>query len=290
MDGWTWEDMEVVSDAGLVVNWPYAGPFDDSRGRGRGRRPGGGDDDDERDGQERYREAVRELDELFDAAGAYLAARAADPTLETDLRLEAMAGVLAGEKPVFLGASSLLQIEAAVEWAVGRGLDFVLVGGRDAPLCLDLLERHDVPVAITSTHRMPHRRDLSHAVTYELPGILEERGIRYCITVPAGSWTNADIRNLPYEAAACIAYGLDDDAAVRAITLSAAELLGVGGELGSLEVGKRATLFVADGDALELSTALTAAFVDGRRIALTDKQVELDAKYREKYRQLGLLE
>jgi imidazolonepropionase-like amidohydrolase len=274
MDGWSWEDMELVADAGLVVNWPYAGPF--AR--------------DDKKGAKAYAEAVRELDELFDAAAAYFAARETDDALETDLRLESLARVLAGDSPLFLGASSLLQIETAVAWAVGRDLRFVLVGGRDAAQCLDLLERHDVAVAIQSTHRLPRRRDLSFAVPYELPGLLQKRGIAYCITTPAGAWTNSGIRNLPYEAAACIAYGLDDEAALRSITLSPAEMLGVGDELGSLDVGKRATLFVSNGDAFDLSTNLLHAFVDGRRIHLTDKQVELDRKYREKYRQKGLLE
>ena len=135
---------------------------------------------------------------------------------------------------------------------------------------------------------MPHRRDLSYASTYELPAKLEAAGVRWCLSLSGRDSSNA--RNLPYEAAATIAFGLDPEVALRSITLSAAEALGVADRIGSLEVGKLATLFIADGDPFELPTRIEAAFIDGRLIDLRDKQTELAAKYREKYRQLGLIE
>lgn len=280
LDGWTNEDMAVERDAGLYVEWPFLG----GGGRGRfGGRRGAPAAAPAADSQE---DPLARLDQLFDSAAAYLAARAADPTLAKDLRLEGMAATVRGERPVFASATTIDQIESAVLWAERRGVQLVIVGGRDALQCADLLVRHDVMVALTAAHRLPHRRDLSASSTYELPGALEARGVRWCMTLPASASANA--RNLPYEAAACVAYGLPKDVALRSVTLSAAEALGVGARLGSLEVGKDATLFLADGDPFELSTRITAAFIDGRQIDLSDKQTGLAAKYREKYRQLGL--
>jgi len=273
MDGWTWEDMALVPDAGLVINWPRMGPF--------------GSEDSKR--AEAAAEQLAELDELFDATAAYLDARHNDSGIETDLRLRAMAGAVLGTSRVFINANSLAQIESAVAWAVHRKLDFLIVGGHGAAGCLELLKRHDVPVAVTAAHRMPGRRDLSYRETYELPAKLEAAGIRWCLTYAPSSWTNASQRNLPYEAAACIPHGLSPEAALRSVTLSPAELLGLGDELGSIEIGKRATFFLTDGDALEPTTRVLAAYIDGRKLDLTDKQTALDAKYREKYRQLGLL-
>ncbi len=275
MDGWTTEDLTVVRDAGLAVQWPFAG----GGGRGRGGRRGGAP-------TERSEDPLARLDALFDAAAAYAAARAADATLAVDLRLEGLQPTLRGETPLFVSATTQEQIEAAVAWCAGRGVRPVIVGGRDALACADLLARHGVPVALTAVHRLPHRRDLAAASTYELPGALEARGVRWCLTIPASGSANA--RNLPYEAAACVAYGLSPEVALRSITLSAAEVLGVGATLGSLAVGKAATLFVADGDPLELTTQIERTYIDGRQIALIDKQTELAKKYREKYRQLGL--
>ncbi len=275
MDGWTWKDMALVLDAGLVLTWPSMGPFED--------------DEDGKAAQEESERALGELDRFFDAALAYGAARAADPALRTDLRLEALLPAATGESRVFIGATRQREIEAAVHWARERALDFAIVGAHQALECQDLLVRHDVPVVLVSAHRLPRRRDVPWAEPYELPGRLQAAGVRFALAMPAGADSNAELRNLPYEAAACIPHGLDEEAALRSITLSAAELLGVGAELGSLEAGKRATLFLADGDVFELTTNVVRAFVDGREIDLATKQTALAEKYRAKYRELGLL-
>ncbi|MBZ0153007.1 MAG: amidohydrolase family protein, partial [Planctomycetes bacterium] len=107
-------------------------------------------------------------------------------------------------------------------------------------------------------------------------------GVRFCIAT--GQDFSFD-RNLPYHAATAAAFGLDRERALAAITLDAARILGVGDRLGSLEVGKDATLLVTDGDPLELPTRVELAFVGGRQVTLRSKQSELAKKYRERYRQ-----
>jgi imidazolonepropionase-like amidohydrolase len=111
--------------------------------------------------------------------------------------------------------------------------------------------------------------------------------VRFCIanrtTIGSGSGND---RNLPYEAARAAAHGLPRDVALRAITLSAAEILGVEKELGSIEVGKRATVIVTDGDPLEIPTQVKLAFIDGARIELISRQTQLYDKYRERLRRL----
>lgn len=275
MDGWTWEDMALEPHAGLAVNWPFMGT---RSGRfGRFRRGGGGGG-----GAEAQ---IERLDDFFDAAEAYVAAKASDPTLATDLRFEALRPILAGEAPLFLSLTSREQAESAIPWAVERGLKPAVYGGGEILDYVELLKRHDVPVALTGTMRMPRRRDVSYASTFELPGRLEESGVRWCMTMT--SMDPANLRNLPYQAAAAVPYGLSPEAALRSLTLGPAEFLGVADRVGSLDAGKDATLFIADGDPLELTTKIERAFVQGREIALVDKQTALADKYREKYRQLG---
>lgn len=277
LDGWSWEDLALDRHAGMAINWP-------ADRSSRFRRWRGGDDGDSGD---RVKRQIAELDALFDAAAAYVAAKDADPTVDTDLRYEAMRPILSGEDPVFLSITTRKQAESALPWCAARGLRAAVVGGRDALEFADLLVRHDVPVAVTSTHRLPHRRDLSYATTYELPARLEAAGVRWCLTMGARDSSNA--RNLCYEAAAAVPHGLTPAQALRSVTLSAAQFLGLDDQVGSLEKGKHATLFVTDGDPFELGTRIEHAFVQGRKIALTDKQTALDAKYREKYRQRGTL-
>lgn len=278
MDGWTWEDLAIDSEAGLLINWPNVRP---TRFRGMRRS--------EADQMERIREAIRAVDDLFDEAAAYFAARDADDTLPVDVRLESMREVVEGRDPVFVRANELDQIQSAVTWASGRGLDVVIIGGRDAGELLDLLRRHDVGVILTGTHRMPSRRDSDYDQAFRLPSLLEEAGVRWCLGTTGGSFQTPHERNLPYHAATAVAYGLSADAAMRSITVNAAELLGVGDQLGSLEAGKAATLIITDGNPLEITTSVEMAFIDGRAIDLKNKQSALYEKYREKYRQLDLI-
>ena len=276
LDGWTWEDMAIEPELGVVVNWPRMRPItawwmNDSRE----------DQMKERD------KNLRQLDEFFSGAEAYFAARTADDAIPESVRYEAVRDVFEGDKPLFILAQELEEIQSAVSWAAERGFKAVIVGGRDAALCAKLLNKHDVPVVITGTHRMPRRADSAYDEAFTLPLALEEAGVKYCIATGGGS---SNERNLPYNAAMAAAYGLDRDAALRAITLSPAEILGVDDRLGSIEQGKHATLIITDGDPLEIETNVQMAFINGRRIDLSNKQTELAEKYREKYRQLGLIE
>lgn len=279
LEGWTWEDMAVETHAGLLINWPRVRPIDAWWMR-----------QSEEEQLKQAKENLAKIDDVFDAASAYFAARDADPTLATDLRYENLRPVLNGDKPVFISAQELEQIQSAVSWAAERGFRAIIIGGRDSHLCTDLLVKHDVGVMITGSHRMPRRRDSNYDEPFTLPLKLEEAGVRWCLATGGGTFATPHERNLPFQAATCVAYGLDRDAAVRGITLSAAELLGVEDRLGSIEPGKAATIIITSGDPLEITTDVEMAFIDGRRTDLSNKQTDLAEKYREKYRQLGLIE
>ena len=276
-EGWTWEDMTVADDAGLIVTWPSV--------RAGYSRFG------ERDAAEqaqRLRDDMDELDAFFDAAEAYHAARAADPGHPADIRLGAMARVLPGDgqRPVFINANDADQITSAVAWCVKRSLKPVIVGGRDAALCAALLAEHDVPVILRGTHVTPKRSDSPYDEPFTTPATLQAAGVRWCMD---SADRDGNVRNLPYEAGRAAAFGLDPAAALRSLTLSTAEILGIAADYGSIEVGKSATLFLASGDCLEVTTTIEAAFIDGRAIDLSNKQTHLRDKYREKYRQLGII-
>lgn len=275
LEGWTYEDMAVVEDAGLVVNWPQSRPIS---------APWMDRSDEEQTGD--ADRALRTLEALFAGAKSYAAARAADPSLPADLRFAAMQALFApgpAQRPVFMVANDAEQIRAAVSFCQKHGVRCVIVGGRDAEACADLLRRHDVPVIISGgTARFPRRDDMPYDEPYTLPARLEAAGVRWAL---ANGDDTAHERNLPYAAALAVAHGLAPDAALRGITLSAARILGVGDRYGSLEAGKSATLFIADGDILEVATNVESVFIDGRAVDMDDKHKALERKYREKYRQ-----
>lgn len=286
LDGWTWEDMAVVADAGLVVNYPLPRAvrawWMESR---------------EEDQEEGYSRALARLDRLFRDASAYLAARDGDDRLAVDLRYESMRGVLPGtggaaearlaQLPVFFRANDYDQIVGALAFAQEHGLRPVIVGGRDSHLCLDMLREAGAAVILETSFRMPKRDDSPYDDLYKRPQDLQAAGVPY--TLMAGDDT-AHERSLPYAAALAVAHGLAADDAVHALTLGAAEVFGIEAMYGSLEAGKSATLIVTTGHPLEVTTNVELAFIDGRAIDLENKQTKLAEKYREKYRQLGLVE
>jgi imidazolonepropionase-like amidohydrolase len=265
LEGWTWEEMALRTEAGVVVTWPGTPLLPDAK------------EDVRKKGIEEAAARRARLDAEFAQARAALAARRADPRAPLDLRQQALAPVLAGEQPLFVVADRAEEIDASVQWAIARGMRPVVVGGREADRCLTLLRHHDVPVVVGGVHRLPRQDDSAVDEPFRLPAILHEAGVRFCLA-NAEEFYNA--RNLPYEAATAVAHGLPREAALRAITLAAAEILGVADRVGSLAPGKDATLFAGTGDPLEITTETRFAFVQGRRIDLRNKQTELYEKYR----------
>jgi imidazolonepropionase-like amidohydrolase len=279
LEGWTWEDMAVSRSIGTVIEWPSMRPVQSFFVRTP-----------EAEQRKRTRQQIDTIDAMFRAAKSYVVAKNTDPSTPTDLRYEALRACVEGEpktrKPVYITANDVDQINAAVAWAAEHELRCVIVGGYDAPLCSELLKKHDVPVIVQGTLRFPKRDDSDYNQTFALPAKLKELGVRFAIS--SGEETPHE-RNTPYAAGMAMAHGLSHDDAIRSVTLSAAEILGVADHLGSLEKGKDATVIVTTGSPLEITTQIVDAYVDGKRLDLSNKQTKLYEKYKERYRQMGEL-
>jgi len=277
LDGWTAEEMTLKSPAAVHVNWPNMRP---QTGRRFQRET-------ESEQLRRRDEQLEQIRRVFEDARAYKSARQADPgNTPFDSRWNAMLPLLEGKIPLIVHANDVLQIQSAVAFAAREKLNLIIAGGHDAPLCADLLKLHDVPVILLGTHRLPMRRGEPYDSAYTLPRRLKDMGVRFAIG--GADHGNGNHRNLAYNAATAIAYGLDEETALAAITLFPAQILGVADRVGSLEVGKDATLVITDGDILEVPTQIEQAYIQGRRIDLSDKQKRLFEKYKLKYeRQKG---
>jgi imidazolonepropionase-like amidohydrolase len=275
MDGWTWEDMTLRAPLALYVIWPSM----------RDIRPSPTTTSEEEQKKEQG-SALKELMTAFRDARAYMTAKKAEtqkgvPYHDSDLRWESMIPVLEGKIPVVVWADEIRQIQAAVAWAEQENIRIIIGGGSDAWRATDLLKKRNIPVLAGGIHRLPARRSEEYDDPYTLPARLHEAGIRFAI-ITAGS--AAHERNLPYQAGTAAAYGLPKDAALKAITLSPAEIFGVADRVGSLEAGKDATLIITTGDPLEITTGILREYIQGRNIDLTSKHTVLYEKYKEKYR------
>lgn len=275
LDGWTWEDLTLRATVAMHIYWPAMRLDRDSKNAAPLATQ-----------QKSIDSQVRVIEETFALARAYARTKASGQVLaDTDLRWEAMLAVLRGEQRVFVHADELKQIRAALAFARKQELAITIVGGLDAWRVADELKAANVAVIVSGTERLPGRRDDDYEAAYANPARLHAAGVRFCIA-GKGMGDLGHERNLANHAARASAHGLPRDAALRSVTLSAAELLGVEAELGSIEAGKRATLIVTDGDPLEIPTQVHLAFIDGAKIDLRSRHTQLYEKYNERLRRL----
>jgi imidazolonepropionase-like amidohydrolase len=279
LDGWTYEDMTVKAPIGLHVRWPAMTPQ-----RGGFNPPS---DDDQKKTRDHAIEAIRKA---FEDGRTYLTARGAFgqagvPRQDQDVKWDAMAKALKGEIPVFFHAQTLAQIRAALRFADEQKLSrLVLVGAADAWRVAPELRARDVAVITKAPPDLPLRRDSAYDESFALASRLQEAGVRFCIGDGGGTDAAENARNLPYLAAQAAGFGLTRDQALRAITLSPAEILGVADRVGSIEAGKSADLIVTDGDPLELGTKVEQVYIAGRAISMESRHTRLFRKYDQKPR------
>jgi imidazolonepropionase-like amidohydrolase len=271
LDGWTWEDMTVKAPVGLHVAWPSrfvpAGfPAEIA---------------------EAARKAAADkrvvLAQAFEDARAY--GSPANAGRVPDLRLAAMQPALAREVPVYFHAEDVQSIDDALAFAVEHKLRPIIIGGAEAWRITDRLRAENVPVILGGTHVLPLRRSDPIDAVYANAAKLAAAGVRFALATPGDGFDTSNLRNLPYQAATAVAYGLSKDEALKAITLYPAQILGVAERVGSIESGKDATLFLADGDPLDARTNVERAWIAGREIDLANRQTRLYDKYRQKYPQ-----
>ena len=268
MDGWNWEDAALAVDEGLHLHWPRA-----YRQTGWWAEPGGLKKNDD------YAEEVRRLEVYFDEARAFAKTpRGAD--VADNPRFRAMGPVFVGERTLYVHTRTAREIEDAIAFAKGYGITPVLVDPRDAWAVKDLLRREGVSVVCGPVHALPERADDLVSQPFETPAELHAAGIPIAFSL-SGSWEQ---RRLAHHAGHAVGFGLPYEEAVRALTLTPATLLRIDARVGSLEVGKDATLFVSAGDALDMRTnRLSHAWIGGRAVDLRSRQTELARKYRAKY-------
>jgi len=268
-DGWNWEDAVIKMDDGIHLNWP------NNYSRGRwwlGEDPGLKPNKD-------YAKQVKELKDYFNESKSYNKGSKD----ESHLPYAALGGVFDGSKHLYINADDEKSITDAVTFATSQGVSkLTIVGGYQAGNVASFLKQNNVSVFLRCPHSLPELEDDDYDYTYKAAKKLVDAGI----VVSLESNGRMDSRNLPFYAGTTVAHGLTKEQALQLITQNAAKILGINDMYGTLEVGKSATLFVSEGDALDMRTnILTHAFIDGRSLSLETHQTELWKRYSQKYSQ-----
>ncbi|HEU5184140.1 MAG TPA: amidohydrolase family protein [Gemmatimonadaceae bacterium] len=230
-------------------------------------------------------ELLLRLRELLEDSRAYGRRRADYERAQTRefaasrLDLEAMQQVLAGRVPLLVVADKASDIEAALRLAREYGLRLIIGSGAEAWMVADKLVAAKVPVMVGSMVNIPGSFATLGA-RQENPGLLRRAGVDVAL-IGTGSDPDAyNVRNIKQEAGNAVAYGMTWDDALRAITLTPAEIFGVADRYGSLQPGRVANVVVWSGDPFELSTRVEHVFVRGVRSMSPSRQDELMARYK----------
>lgn len=278
LDGWTWEDLTAGAPVAMHIQWPS---FHTQRRRGFPRTL----TQSEEDPVKARDKALRTIRQAFEDARAYRKAKDANGKsgarlAKADPVWEAMLPVLDGRVPVIVHASEIRQIKSAIEWAEEEGVRMILAGADDIWRVADLLREKKIPVIVTGVLSTPTREDEPYDAAYGVAAKLHAAGVKFCVASSGGTFDAPSTRNLPYHAGMAAAFGLPRDEALKAVTLYVAQILGVDRMLGSVEVGKSASLILTDGDPLEIRTKIFAEFIDGQPIKLEEnKHHRLYVKY-----------
>ena len=264
LDAWNWEDAVVATDNVLHLSWPEIFRIDDEKRN--------------KEFQTRRTEKIKELTSLFQRAQQY------NNQQVKDYKLNAIKPVFENRK-LFVEVAGANETLEVIAWANKLNLkNVVLIGESNLVGVLDDIKKSNFPLIIKRVHSLPVNSSDSPRLPYEFAKLVQDKGILYGLDY-SGDMEYQNSRNLPCLAGTTVAYGVEKEKALQSITINLAKMLGIDKNYGTLEVGKSATLFISEGDALDqLTNNVTEAFIEGRKINLDNQQKELYKTYQEKYR------
>ena len=270
LDAWNWEDAVVKEDDGVHINWPNSY----SRGRwwlGESSAYKANED---------YQEEIENIKNFILNSKTY----GKSTPKNINEAFKAMQGLFNGQQKMFVHAQGEKEMIDAVTILKNNGIyNVVLVGAYEAYKISDFLKKNDVSVLIQRVHSTPERDDEDYDLPYKLAKLLVDEGILVALQT-SGQMEGMNTRNLPFYAGQVAAQGLSKEKALQLITENPAKILGIDANYGTLETGKSATLFICEGDALDMRTnILSHAFIDGREISLETHQTKLWKRYSKKY-------
>jgi imidazolonepropionase-like amidohydrolase len=268
--GYTPQQMYAGFQA-VVVNFPSSG----RRGRFDRR-----SDEDIKKAEE---EALKKLNDVFDEAYLYHridSASAGDKDLMPGYNpaLKALLPVVRKEMPIMIEVNAAKDIQAALKWVKEKDLKVIFTGVSEGWRVADEIAKAGIPVITGPILSLPSREADRYDKGYTNAGLMYKAGVKVALRTNDAE----NVRNLPFNAGFAAAYGMGKKAALEAVTIVPAEMFGLADQIGSLEKGKIANLFVADGDAFETKTQIRHLFINGYKVPLDSRHIRLYNEFLER--------
>lgn len=221
---------------------------------------------------EKARERAQEtINDAWDKAELYAKIQGSDDARYYP-EMEALTKVINGEVLLYIEVNAAKDILSALDWVEERGYkNVVFTGVSEGWRVADSIAAAGIPVITGPVLSTPTRGSDAYDTAYKNPGIMQKAGIK--VALRTNDTENA--RNLPYNAGFAATYGMGREEALKAVTINAAQIMGVGDQIGSIEVGKKANIFVSTGDPFQTSTKILDVFIDGYKIPMTSRHTEL---------------
>jgi imidazolonepropionase-like amidohydrolase len=197
--------------------------------------------------------------------------------------MEALVPVVRGEMPVMVEVNAEKDIRKALEWVKEMGIKVIFTGVAEGWRVADDIAAAGIPVITGPVLSIPTRQYDRYDQAYQNAGVMQKAGVQVAIRTSEIE----NVRNLPYNAGFAAAYGMGREEALKAITIVPAQILGVDEAMGSIEAGKQATLFIADGDIFETSTQVEQVFINGWKVPMESRQTRLYEEFLERKPGLG---
>jgi imidazolonepropionase-like amidohydrolase len=257
-------DQMAAGFEGVVMNFPVTG------------RQGFFDRRTDEEIKKDVEKAFKQLNDAWDKAVQYykLDSATKGKGLKYYPEMEAMLPVIKGDRALMIEVNVAKDIREALKWVKARRLKKVIFTGvMEGWRVANEIANAGIPVVTGPVLEEPSRAYDRYDKGYANAGLMRKAGVK--VSIRTNDRGNGNSRNLPYHAGFAAAYGMGREEALKAITIVPAEIYGVADKLGSIEVGKNATLFVCDGDPFETKTQVKHVFIDGWQIPMVSRQTQL---------------
>lgn len=224
--------------------------------------------------------ALKKLKSFWKNAKVYASIKGKDKNadLEYNPQMEALVDVFAGKQPLMIEVNKKTDILNALSWANKEEIKVIFTGVAEGYRVIDSLAKYKIPVITGPILSNPSRDSDNYDNAYANAGKMQKGGIQVAIRTNE----TENVRNLPYNAGFAATYGMGWEEAFKAVTQVPADIMGIGDKYGSLEKGKVANLFIADGDPFETKTQIKFLFIRGWQIPLESRHTLLYDEFLER--------